>query len=309
MKKLFFYLTTFGVALAALFSVLGYFGYDSWLLDMFCNFRPQYLIILVFGISTLFFWKKWLAIAFIPFLMLDVYEVGNLYWSGDHMNASEHQVKIVSVNLLSSNTHYEKVAQFIESENPDIVVLQEFNARWGRELAPSLTTYKSRLEIAQRGNFGIAVYSRIPFKGLRKVTLGKIGVPSILGQFQLGSESISLLATHPVPPLGQEQFLQRNDQLEEIADFITSLNGEVIVLGDLNISSFSVHFKSLMEQTNLKDSRQGEGLLTTWPARIKILHTTLDHCLVSNQLNVLDRRKGPFVGSDHLPIIVELGVE
>jgi endonuclease/exonuclease/phosphatase (EEP) superfamily protein YafD len=34
----------------------------------------------------------------------------------------------------------------------------------------------------------------------------------------------------------------------------------------------------------------------------------LDHCLVSSGLDVLDKRLGPQVGSDHLPVVIELQI-
>ncbi len=32
----------------------------------------------------------------------------------------------------------------------------------------------------------------------------------------------------------------------------------------------------------------------------------LDHCLVSDEILVANRRVGPFVGSDHFPVVVDL---
>ena len=79
-----------------------------------------------------------------------------------------------------------------------------------------------------------------------------------------------------------------------------------MVVGDFNNSSFSTYFQKLTE-TDLKDSRLGFGLLPTWPANISFLQTTLDHILVSENIQVLDRTVGENIGSDHLPISVEIG--
>jgi endonuclease/exonuclease/phosphatase (EEP) superfamily protein YafD len=37
-----------------------------------------------------------------------------------------------------------------------------------------------------------------------------------------------------------------------------------------------------------------------------MLGIPLDHCLVSPELAVVDRRRGPHVGSDHLPLLIEI---
>jgi endonuclease/exonuclease/phosphatase (EEP) superfamily protein YafD len=56
----------------------------------------------------------------------------------------------------------------------------------------------------------------------------------------------------------------------------------------------------------LRDTRAGFGIQASWPTQIPPLGIPLDHCLVSPELVVLDRRLGPAVGSDHRPVILEL---
>jgi endonuclease/exonuclease/phosphatase (EEP) superfamily protein YafD len=57
--------------------------------------------------------------------------------------------------------------------------------------------------------------------------------------------------------------------------------------------------------------RDGFGLLPSWPTFLffKWLMLPLDHCLVSNDIRVADARTGEPIGSDHLPLIVEIELE
>jgi hypothetical protein len=66
-----------------------------------------------------------------------------------------------------------------------------------------------------------------------------------------------------------------------------------ILLGDLNVTPWSPHFRQLLQQTGL-------------PAQVPPLRIPLDHCLVSPAFQVIERRVGPRLGSDHLPLIVTL---
>jgi endonuclease/exonuclease/phosphatase (EEP) superfamily protein YafD len=83
----------------------------------------------------------------------------------------------------------------------------------------------------------------------------------------------------------------------------------LIVAGDFNTSSWNPAFKRLVEDTGLRDSRRGFGMQNSWNADFLFLRTTIDHCLVSPKVKVLNRRVGPDIGSDHFPILLDLRVE
>jgi endonuclease/exonuclease/phosphatase (EEP) superfamily protein YafD len=87
----------------------------------------------------------------------------------------------------------------------------------------------------------------------------------------------------------------------------SKLSEKLIIAGDFNTSSFSNHFSKLTNG-DLKDSRIGFGLLPTWPANYLMLQTTLNHFLVSKNLEVIERSTGKNIGSDHLPINIIIGV-
>ena len=77
-------------------------------------------------------------------------------------------------------------------------------------------------------------------------------------------------------------------------------------MGDLNTTSWSPFFSDLIEESGLRDSRKGFGIQTTWPDGLFLLRIPIDHCLVSKDISVLDRRVGPSIGSDHFPVTVDL---
>jgi endonuclease/exonuclease/phosphatase (EEP) superfamily protein YafD len=48
--------------------------------------------------------------------------------------------------------------------------------------------------------------------------------------------------------------------------------------------------------------------LPTWPADTSYARIAIDHLLVSDGIVVFDLHRGPDVGSDHLPLIVDIGL-
>ena len=81
-----------------------------------------------------------------------------------------------------------------------------------------------------------------------------------------------------------------------------------MLLGDLNATPWSPAFRSLLRNSDLRDSRQGFGIHSTWPSGTWIMRVPLDHILVSGQVAVHSRVVGPDVGSDHRGVVVEFSL-
>lgn len=115
---------------------------------------------------------------------------------------------------------------------------------------------------------------------------------------------ICAVATHPLPPGGRDYSRWRNDQLEQLPDFIRSPL-PILLLGDLNVTPWNYHFRRLLDRTGLRDSAKGYGVQPTWPSYNPLLRIPIDHCLHSADIAIVDRRVGQSVSSDHYPVIVD----
>jgi endonuclease/exonuclease/phosphatase (EEP) superfamily protein YafD len=114
-----------------------------------------------------------------------------------------------------------------------------------------------------------------------------------------------------MPPVGgYELFLLRNAQLQEAAMTMRQLPEPKILIGDLNTTVWSPYFSQLVEESGLRDARKGFGVVPTWPTDFPtpLMRIPIDHCLVSRDIRVVNIGAGPRVGSDHLPLIVDLGI-
>ncbi|NET13198.1 MAG: endonuclease/exonuclease/phosphatase family protein, partial [Okeania sp. SIO1H6] len=98
------------------------------------------------------------------------------------------------------------------------------------------------------------------------------------------------------------------------------LNHPVILAGDLNITMWSPDYHKLEQETGLRNSRLGFGIIPTWPARFnnsvllyilsRFFQIPIDHCLISSEIKVVNvntrANSGLNLGSDHLPLITDL---
>lgn len=292
-------------------SVLPYFIYHIWWIDIFSNFQVQYLVLLSFLIIPFIFKKKWKWVFFLGIgIVFSSSHILPLYvnTSAEAKIEDEKSISIMSINLLSTNRDDSAVIDYIESRNPDVLVLVEINSYWDKQLTEILKTYSYRHKVVREDNFGISVWSKLP-ANLKTIYFDEFQLPSILLETEQFENSFSLIATHPFPPVGKRQFKIRNDHLNKLAAFISRKDfSNTVVIGDFNTSSFSKNFQIFKEKATLKDSREGFGILPSWPANAFFLQTTLDHAMVSENVQVITRQVGEYIGSDHLPIYLEIGI-
>jgi len=221
------------------------------------------------------------------------------------------KVRLLLANVHTANRDHAAVARMIEELSPDIVALVEPDDTWFEALRPALASYPARREVTNTGNFGIALYAR----GEMKISVEHLGssLPTLVAQVTLAAPSqaapLSIVLTHPIPPMSRETAASHARQLEAIAARLTSLPEPRILAGDLNATPWSRPFARLQRATGLHDSRAGFGLHASFPSEggvMSLLRIPIDHVLLSPSIGVLERRLERPIGSDHLPVLVDL---
>ena len=289
-------------------TMVSFFARFWWRAEQFCHFRLQYgWLLLLAAIAMLIVRdKRFAAVATIGALVNFAFVVP-IYWPVARENTDQPTWRLVSYNLLSSNDNYDGVLEMLRQEKADVVFLYEVSHPWGQQLEKLRDVYPHQHVLPQRNNFGIAVLSRVPWQQIENVEYGTAGAPSLIIRFADKPRPCTIIATHPLPPGSRQTAALRNEQLQRIAQDCRRANGPVIVVGDLNLTSYSPFFADLLKNADLRDSRQGRGVQASWSPRIPLLFSIpIDHCLVSGEIEVAGRRVGGKHGSDHRPVVVDL---
>jgi endonuclease/exonuclease/phosphatase (EEP) superfamily protein YafD len=182
----------------------------------------------------------------------------------------------------------------------------EVDGLWLAAIEDALEPFPHRVERPRDDNFGIALYSRLPFRNAGPQELGEAEVPSVVGRLKIGDKTLTVLGTHPLPPTNESGAKLRNDQLRAVAKYLQPSEGPRLVMGDLNTTSWSPHFADMLATAGLQDSRRGFGIQPTWTALGGLIRLPIDHVLVGPEITVTSRRVGRDIGSDHRPVIVDL---
>ncbi|MEM9586081.1 MAG: endonuclease/exonuclease/phosphatase family protein [Planctomycetota bacterium] len=300
--------------LSVAFVVGGWFGRSHFALDLASHFRVQAVAsTLACGLVLLAlrrFRRGMLALAASVLIATSLWPYLPATRS---KSASAGQTRLLLANVRSSNKQYHLLLDEIASFEPEIIVLLEVNGRWAEVMSSGLpSSYRHQTVQPREDNFGIAIYSRLEWLTCTVTHLGgKDFPPSLEAVFSDdGATQQRLIAMHPVPPIGRQNWQHRNSAMSAAARRVASQPPDrTILIGDLNCTPWSPQFQSLVEDSGLRDSAIGNGIHPTWyPFAATLgglLGLPIDHALVGNDVVVRQRHVGPAIGSDHRPLILD----
>jgi endonuclease/exonuclease/phosphatase (EEP) superfamily protein YafD len=294
-------------AILSMATVLGFCGSCWWFLDLFSHFRVQFFLGLSAVALVLVFLQRSIVPAFFAVLAaINFCTIAPIYFDKEPQptgSSRSYRSLLMNVNTESGKPH--QVAQAILQIDPDVVILEEVNDAWLCALAVALRGYAYSMAMPREDNFGIALYSKYPLVQSEIRQVSEANIPSAIAELQLPDGRLTLIATHLLPPVSAENSRLRNDQLTRLPEIVKQANSPVLLLGDLNATPWCAHFKRLLNQAGLRDSSQGRGVLGTWPTRIPLLLIPIDHCLYTAGVHIMRKARGPKVGSDHYPLVVD----
>ena len=228
-----------------------------------------------------------------------------VYWPTAEARGRD-TLRVVHANVNYHNRQFASALEFFDETDPDILLIVESNPAWMAAMEP-LRARLPYVAETRPGKFGIAVMSRYPISTQTK-RFGPGRGTTLIVQANIDGDIVQLVGAHPLAPVSPGRKRRRDAELNGIAAWLASADDATILIGDLNTTPWSHAFDSLVETSGLRDTSRGVGLQWSWPAPFWPLAIPIDHCLGSKDVTVLDRRMGPYIGSDHLPLVVDLRI-
>ncbi|GAB4517134.1 MAG: hypothetical protein Tsb0019_16780 [Roseibium sp.] len=246
--------------------------------------------------------------------------------------AGERPIKIVSINIEFLFLGDKVLQRFLEEEKPDVLVLQEVlwglqERRWQHLELPvggaGENGFPQHLKVGDLD--GLVVYSRFPIlEAASHVLEGELPQGANVHYnadrellsltLDTGAAPLHLTVIHPDSPRSLDRWLNKRRYFDEVDRIIGARKaengGNILAIGDWNSAPWSARFQETLERNGLKTAYPDGWPQTTrffFSYRLHwILGAPVDQFAVSSDLKVADVRLGPDIGSDHLPLIVEL---
>ncbi len=304
---IFWWLIGLSIASLAILSLAGFLGRFHYLLDICEHFRMQYSFFLVCFFVISFLGGNWILGSFALFFsFLNFFLLLPLFISPTGWGQGNQDVRLLLANVLKKNQSYSKFIDLVKASQPDIIALVEPNQRWIEALESLSVTYPYQLTSLREDNYGLALFSRFSFEEQTVEFLTTKGIPTLLGKIRINGKPVTVIVTHPPPPKNQRDASLRDLQIAKLAELAHSSPSAIILCGDFNITPWSVPFRRLERLGNLLNTSRGFGYQPTWPVDRPWLGIPIDHCLVSKDIMTARRSIGAQIGSDHLPVILDL---
>lgn len=311
-KKHFYILLVISSISVETLMLFGILGKTWWILELASHYYIQYsglLFILTLGLVFLHL-RKLAVIPAIGFLITLVVLVPS--WIGKPDVPSDAEtLRVISYNMQYRNTSYEDIARYMVESKADVIVISELTAESYTILQGMLReAYPFGYHEVGDGAFSIGMFSASTATTVSPIIFADAGIPSLEISTVIGDEELIILGTHPVPPTSAIYAKSRNTQFEQLAVYTSEVDTALMVVGDLNVTPWSPYFSDLLDDGNLQDGRSGFGLQQSWPKQWPALfRIPIDHTLINDHVKIISRETGPFLGSDHRPIVVDVAVQ
>lgn len=295
--------------------LMGFFGDSGYLLDQCSHFKLQFLPVLLWSTLLCAGRVRKLLPAFVILTLLCAAPLVQRYLGApasaiSRASGQSTSLKIMTANMQSINSNGpEKAIAFIESSKPDIISLQELGDFQAAAFEEKLKDYPHKHLLGTHGRSceGVGIMSRYPILRSQVCQFG-LNFPALVTDVQTPGGVVTVIVAHPWPPSNEEMWRGQHVWVDGAIGIVKKTKNPVILAGDLNSTQWGTVFRDLVDGTGLIDTSQGYGIQPTWP---KVVHVgiALDHVLVSTQFKTRAHSAGPDIGSDHLPVVVELEME
>lgn len=218
-------------------------------------------------------------------------------------------IKLLIANVFQENKKWEKLADMVQGEQTDIVLLLETNKWWKDKCCDAFgADYKYQVLEDRENTYGMLLFSKLELKNTQIHYWIKDEIPSIETDIKLENRLIKLYAIHPEPPVPSEnpKSTERDAEILLVGQKTKADKMPTIVAGDLNDVAWSYTTELFLKISGLLDPRRGRGLFSSFHAKYWYARWPLDHVFCSGHFRLQKMKRMGSIGSDHFPILLQL---
>jgi endonuclease/exonuclease/phosphatase (EEP) superfamily protein YafD len=223
-----------------------------------------------------------------------------------------HTWRLMDMNVKYHWGNSPSIIRQVRQFKPDVITVEDPTTAWDDEAAAALDgEYRHRILNACWGE-GLEVYSKFPFTGgPPKLKFDKIH-RQLRVELLIDDKPVVLYVLHPYSPRTPNRIMRNRIATVGLADDIAADVYPVVAAGDFNFTAETPNEK-LLKSVGLSDAweQAGWGRGSTWPNAPqwigRLPGVRIDHVFLSKDLTCTGFDRGTYDGSDHLPIVVDIG--
>jgi vancomycin resistance protein VanJ len=199
---------------------------------------------------------------------------------GAGSSQQERTLKVLTYNVTMGEPGVDEILSIIESENPDVVALQEVSLEVEQAVARLAVDYPYQaLHPVPGGSVGSGVLSRLPILEDEAFALVQGTHLFQHAVLDMGGSRVHFLNIHLLPPwlpgrwwgghrfyvpAGYDTTVQ-GQELQQVLAMVDGLEGPIVVAGDFNMTDQSAGYRALTQRLGDAYREVGWGLGFTFP--------------------------------------------
>ena len=227
-------------------------------------------------------------------------------FAGNRPDPERPQLRLLLANTWLANDDHGRLLDLVRRERPDVVGLTELTRTWHEAVARGLPDYPHRVFRAQAGAYGIGIYSREPLDGAAIVYPARRWPAVARATVRARGLEVELFVVHGPSAIRRGAAERHREFMRGLGGLARTAGDSALVCGDLNAAPWTDGFRELRRRGRLERDDAWRPLEYTWPVWNRLLRIPIDQCLAGEALAVASRT-GPSIGSDHFPLLVEVG--
>ncbi|ATG77882.1 endonuclease/exonuclease/phosphatase family protein [Pseudoalteromonas sp. 1_2015MBL_MicDiv] len=304
-----FFLRIILLLAALLFIALAYNPLEHFYADVFMSLRLQLLsaaLVCALLLITLKLFK--LGAALLLVCIVGVTPV--LFNLSSSTSYSGPVLSVKQINLNYSNKYIETHLATLLQKKWDVLILQEFSDKNRNLLNQFLsTTDMFGYEEIEGIPYGIVVLSRIPMVYKHQVKLDADRLGYIKLKFLFIDRIVTVFVAHPPSPRSRQHWQNRNTLLAALNTAAHNEKGVWVIAGDLNIVPWSQYFNWDDSKTCYGESERYVSFMPFERGRSIFTGLAIDHCIMSEGINLQRLTASDFKGSDHRMLSYDLIID
>lgn len=297
--------------------------------ELYSHFQPPLLLACAALMVAALALRRWgLGLVSATLVLALGWSAGPYLWPPAALPAESgpRPVRILWSNLRNWSTSSEALDAVLEDAQADIVMLTELSARHARAVERARARWPHQTRFPGGSAFDLLLLSRWEPRDLRIHEPFGDQLPIFDTLICPGADlkgwteaCVAVIALHAVRPALPGGFIgappTRRDAMLAVASAAarrrTAESHRVVLMGDFNTTPWSASFRRVLDDSGLLDSATQPAERPRWPrptwfSRWPGLGLPIDHMLLSPSWRIQERRLGPFFGSDHRPLVIEL---
>lgn len=305
-----------GCLLLAGLTLAGFGGGLHWLLDLTNHFRPVYSLLQpVIAVALLLLGRRGWAGLCSVFWLINLGLLLPFYWPRSQPPVAAEPFRLVQLNVCAPAKDYGRTSAYLRREDPDLIALEECAERCIAHLQRDGVWQRYPHHFRKMPHrHRLVVLSKYP---LRELSLALPADPAVaLFELKRPQGLVTVFVMHSTrPSSGGPYHRHQIKQFERIAALAKASEQPFVMLGDLNTTPWGYSLRRLLADSGLRNSMDGFGIQPSFPVFVPRYPQWLtpplfpiDQILISRHFQVLERRSGPVLDSDHLPVSVDLSL-